>query len=91
MILIDFSFVWQKKFEMLDSLLEIEIACSLMLAASSSQKAFVDSYYESLKTNIRVLEETEPEFAILKLAAQNTHAETHKYYSLEIVRVRATA
>ena len=82
----------QKKFEMLDSLVEIEIACSLMLKTkSTSEKSVVDSYYDGLKTRIRVLDTAEQAFHLLKWALLNTHADTHNYYSLELIRVRADA
>ncbi|CAH0546205.1 unnamed protein product [Brassicogethes aeneus] len=72
----------QKKLEMLDSLMELEVAYNLM--KSSGSEHTVDSYYGQLKTDIDVLERTSEEFGLIEKYIQNTHAKTHSNYKLEI-------
>lgn len=74
---------------MLDSLMEIEIAYSLMKNSDEGDSSIskVDSHYKKLKADLRPLKASEPEFETLKLYVKNTHAETHKNYELEVVEV----
>ena len=54
---------------MLDSLMEIEIAYSLLKESDGSNKGVsqVDAHYMSLKADIRPLDQSESEFEMLKL------------------------
>ncbi|XP_076264902.1 poly-(ADP-ribose) polymerase [Rhynchophorus ferrugineus] len=72
----------KQKLDMLDNLLEMEIAYSLM--KSSGSEHTVDSYYKQLKTDIEVLDKKSEEFQIIKEYVKNTHAETHDTYDLDI-------
>jgi len=45
---------WQMKTEMLDNLLEIEIAYNMLKADGDKSKDQLDMYYEKLKTDIQV-------------------------------------
>jgi len=79
----------QQKIETLDSLMEIEVAYSLLNQPDESGKAVskIDSHYKKLKAKIRPMSATESEFELFKLYMTNTHAETHRNYELEIVEV----
>lgn len=73
--------------------MEIEIAYSLLKKSDEGEVAVnrIDSHYRKLKAKLRPLGKTEQEFETLKLYVQNTHAETHKNYELEITEVRIEA
>lgn len=70
----------KEKLDMLDSLLEMEIAYSLM--QSSGGEHTVDSYYKQLRTEIDVLDKNSDEFTIISEYLKNTHAATHSSYEL---------
>lgn len=72
------------KISMLDSLLEIEVAYSLLKVDAASGVNPIDSHYEQLKTDLAVLDKDSEEFAILAKYVKNTHAATHNMYELEI-------
>lgn len=76
------------KIEMLDNLLEIEIAYSL-LAGGEKDSAVdpIDAHYKKLKTEVEVLQQDSEEFAVIQEYVKNTHASTHTQYSLEIEHV----
>ncbi|XP_040581358.1 poly [ADP-ribose] polymerase 1 [Lepeophtheirus salmonis] len=78
----------KNKIEMLDNLLEIEVAYSLLQSDSSSQENGdidpFDSYYKKLNTELEVVDNSSEEYQILEKYVQNTHAATHDMYSLEI-------
>ncbi|XP_055693222.1 poly [ADP-ribose] polymerase [Lutzomyia longipalpis] len=77
----------QSKIAMLDSLLEIEVAYSLLKADTVSGVNPVDTHYEQLKTNLEVLDKESEEFALLSKYVKNTHAATHNLYELEIEEI----
>lgn len=70
---------------MLDNLMELEIAYNLMKTSGDDHS--IDAYYEQLKTNMDVLDETSEEFSIIQEYVRNTHAATHSQYELDIVQV----
>ncbi|CAG0890958.1 unnamed protein product, partial [Darwinula stevensoni] len=76
------------KLEMLDSLLEIEVAFNLLKEGQEEEGVDpIDSHYKKLKTDIEVLEQSSEEFLMIQEYIQNTHATTHSMYSLEILEV----
>ncbi|XP_059610160.1 poly [ADP-ribose] polymerase [Phlebotomus argentipes] len=84
----------QSKITMLDNLMEIEVAYSLLkggklkeASASASAVNPIDSHYDQLKTELVVLDKTSEEFALLAKYVKNTHAETHNLYNLEIEEI----
>jgi hypothetical protein len=81
--------VLQQKIEMLDSLLEIEIAYTMLKTKSDggSNVHPLDAHYAKLNTDIEVLHWNSDEFQLLKQYVQNTHAATHTQYDLEIFEV----
>ncbi len=74
------------KIEMLDSLLEIEVAYSLLRQVDDGDgnKDPIDAHYEKLNTDVKVLEKDSQEFKTIEKYVKNTHAETHNLYTLEI-------
>eukprot|EP00094_Tigriopus_californicus_P008027 TCALIF_07727-PA protein Name:"Similar to Parp1 Poly [ADP-ribose] polymerase 1 (Rattus norvegicus)" AED:0.26 eAED:0.26 QI:26/1/1/1/1/1/8/253/558 len=76
------------KLDMLDNLLEIEIAFNLLQSgASEKDQDPIDAHYAKLHTKLDVLPRDSKEFQILERYALNTHAKTHNTYSLEIVDI----
>jgi len=77
------------KLDMLENLLEIEVAYSLLKSANDGgddgkSKDPIDAHYEKLKTDIKVLDKTTEEFKVLEKYVKNTHGSTHTLYKLEI-------
>ncbi|XP_053972152.1 poly [ADP-ribose] polymerase [Hylaeus volcanicus] len=72
------------KCEMLDALLEMEIAYSLLHSKTDQSKNPLDAHYEQLKTDIKVLSKDSKEYTVIQQYVKNTHAQTHTQYELEI-------
>lgn len=84
------NFVSQKKIEMLDSLLEMEVAYSLLKTTKEDENTElhpIDLHYSKLNAEIEVLDRTSKEFELLQIYVKNTHAATHTQYELEIMDV----
>uniref|UniRef100_A0A8C5PLH5 Poly [ADP-ribose] polymerase n=1 Tax=Leptobrachium leishanense TaxID=445787 RepID=A0A8C5PLH5_9ANUR len=78
----------QAKVQMLDNLLDIEVAYSLLMGGSDdSEKDPIDVKYEKLKTEIKVVDKESEEAKIIHQYVKNTHAETHNTYELEILDI----
>lgn len=74
--------------QMLDSLLEIECAYSLLKTEDDKEHANpLDKHYDQLKTNLEPLDKASDEFSLLKKYVKNTHAKTHQMYDLEIIDI----
>lgn len=77
--------VIKTKIEMLDSLIELEVAYNLMKSSGSDHT--VDSYYKQLNTEIGILDRDSKEFKIIDDYVRNTHAATHSNYALQIEEI----
>ncbi|KAJ2939633.1 hypothetical protein O0L34_g14353 [Tuta absoluta] len=77
----------KKKAEMLDNLLEIEIAYSLLKTDSEDETSPIEQHYTKLKANIAPLDKTSEEFQMILEYVTNTHAATHSGYTLEVEEV----
>ncbi|ETE69570.1 Poly [ADP-ribose] polymerase 1 [Ophiophagus hannah] len=76
------------KVEMLDNLLDIEVAYSLLRSGSQDgDKDPIDVNYEKLKTNIQVVDKDSEEAKIIKQYVKNTHASTHNAYDLKVMEI----
>lgn len=76
-----------KKTEMLESLLEMEVAYGLLKEETDEKKNPVDAHYEQLKTEIHPLKNGSEEFELLHNYVKNTHAPTHTNYNLEVEEI----
>ncbi|KAJ3607121.1 hypothetical protein NHX12_026635 [Muraenolepis orangiensis] len=75
----------QSKVQMLDNLLDIEVAYSLLRGgAEDNGKDPIDINYEKLKTKIEVVDKKSNEAEIIMQYIKNTHASTHNTYTLEV-------
>ncbi|XP_044593172.1 poly [ADP-ribose] polymerase [Cotesia glomerata] len=72
------------KCEMLDSLLEMEIAYNLLSVKTDENQSPIDAHYKQLNTDIDVLERDSEEFKLVETYTKNTHAATHTAYELQI-------
>jgi hypothetical protein len=73
------------KIDMLDNLLEIEVAYSLLKSgADDSGLDPIDAHFSKLKCDIDVVDKKSNEFEVIEKYVKNTHAATHNLYSLEI-------
>ena len=78
----------QKKIEIVDSLIEIETAYSILQDHTEDENQNpIDQNYEKLKTKINVLDRKTDEFQIIQEYVEKTHAKTHTDYTLEINNV----
>lgn len=75
------------KTEMLDNLLEIEIAYSLLKIDKSDDMVPIESHYRKLKAEIVPLDKNSDEFQMVVEYTRNTHATTHTFYTLEVEEV----
>ncbi|XP_063361002.1 poly [ADP-ribose] polymerase [Cydia amplana] len=75
------------KTEMLDNLLEIEIAYSLLKSDANETTSPIESHYLKLKAEIVPVDKGSPEFQMIATYTANTHAATHSNYTLEIQEV----
>ncbi|XP_055386145.1 poly [ADP-ribose] polymerase [Condylostylus longicornis] len=77
----------------LDNLLEIEFAYNLIKGEKGkegekdSEVNPIDKHYEQLNTEMEPLDKNSEEFETLCKYVQNTHAETHRMYDLEVVDI----
>ncbi|XP_004519483.1 poly [ADP-ribose] polymerase [Ceratitis capitata] len=78
----------EKHRQVLDSLLEIEYAYSLLQAEDEEENLNpLDKHYEQLKIKLETIDKSSEEFKLLEKYVENTHGETHNMYKLEIVDV----
>lgn len=75
------------KTEMLESLLDMEIAYSLLNVKTDSTTNPIDAHYEQLNAEIGVMDKMSEEFKIIEQYVKNTHAATHQQYELQVDEV----
>ncbi|CAH2075136.1 unnamed protein product, partial [Iphiclides podalirius] len=75
------------KTEMLDNLLEIEIAYSMLSDEKDDSVSPIEAHYKKLKTDIAPLDRNSPEFEMIMEYVKNTHAATHSSYTLDVQQV----
>uniref|UniRef100_A0A1I8NDN9 Poly [ADP-ribose] polymerase n=1 Tax=Musca domestica TaxID=7370 RepID=A0A1I8NDN9_MUSDO len=78
----------EKLVQMLDSLLQIECAYSLLQNEDCKEEINpLDKHYEQLKTTLEPLDKNSKEYDLLTKYVKNTHAATHNMYDLEVVDI----
>ncbi|XP_062980205.1 poly [ADP-ribose] polymerase 1 [Elgaria multicarinata webbii] len=78
----------KSKVDMLDNLLDIEVAYSLLRSGGQDgDKDPIDVNYEKLKTDIKVVDKNSEEAKIIKQYVKNTHASTHNAYDLKVAEI----
>jgi poly [ADP-ribose] polymerase 1 len=81
----------QTKRDILDNLIEVEIAYSMLQQDTGNELNPLDAHYEQLKTELKPLDQASEEFTLLSQYVKNTHAATHKEYTLEVMDVFAVS
>lgn len=76
-----------EKNEMLESLLQMELAYGLLKEEGDEEKNPLDGHYEQLKTDIVPLDKSASEYELLCNYVKNTHAPTHTNYNLDIEEI----
>lgn len=76
-----------EKNEMLESLLQMELAYGLLKEEGDEEKNPLDGHYEQLKTDIVPLDKSSNEYELLCNYVKNTHAPTHTNYHLDIEEI----
>ncbi|GFO48668.1 poly [ADP-ribose] polymerase [Plakobranchus ocellatus] len=84
--LLDTSEIIKQKTDMLDNLMEIEVAYSLLKGGDGGEDP-VTAHYNKLKCEMEPLDKSSEEFERLKTYTKNTHASTHNMYDLEVLDV----
>jgi hypothetical protein len=72
------------KIEMMESLMQMEIAFKLA-GESANSDCRVDDNYKKLNTNITLVDKAHKTWKLIDTYLQNTHAATHSSYSLELI------
>lgn len=78
--------ILKEKIEMVETLLEMEVATTLIKQEEvSSDKDPIDVHYEALKTKLEPLDPDNEDYEIINTYLQNTHASSHSNYSLNLL------
>ncbi len=75
------------KRDMLDTLIEMELAYGLMQIDAEENQNPVDKRYSQLKNNITPLDKNDPMYEILADYLKKTHAPTHQNYTLDLEEI----
>jgi len=87
--LLDNKEIIASKTQMLDSLMDMEIAYNLLKSdgGAPSDADPIDAHYAKLNTDISVIPKDSEGFKTIQEYVQNTHGETHSSYTLDIEQV----
>lgn len=84
----------RNKMNMLETLLEIEVAYNMLSEPSAEgekENNPIDLHYNQLKATLVPVEATDPEYQYLMQYVKNTHAETHNQYDLDVETIYKVA
>lgn len=76
-----------QKTEMLESLLQMELAYGLLKEEGDAEMNPLDGHYEQLKTDIVPVDKSSNEYKLLLDYVKNTHAPTHTNYNLDVEEI----
>ncbi|CAG7724082.1 unnamed protein product [Allacma fusca] len=82
----DMEFI-KTKLDMLENLMEIELAYEMLQHDKEDGRSPVETHYRSLKCGISTLEHGSTMWDIIQKYLNNTHADTHDSYALEVDEV----
>ncbi|CAG5129820.1 unnamed protein product, partial [Candidula unifasciata] len=85
-VLLDTAEIIKQKTDMLDNLLEIEVAYSLLKGDDGDEDP-ITAHYKKLRCQLEPVDPTSEEFERLKTYTKNTHASTHNMYDLEVLDI----
>ncbi|XP_046355890.2 poly [ADP-ribose] polymerase 1-like [Haliotis rufescens] len=81
--LLDTADIIKTKTEMLDNLLEIEVAYSMLKGGDEGEDP-IDAHYKKLKCEMKPMDKSDDLYKKLVDYTANTHAATHNQYDLEV-------
>ncbi|XP_028036394.1 poly [ADP-ribose] polymerase [Bombyx mandarina] len=85
--LLDNNEIIKTKTDMMDNLLEIEIAYGLLQSDTDDTVSPIEGHYKKLKAEIAPLDKTTDEFEMILEYVRNTHGKTHNFYTLNVEEV----
>lgn len=85
--IVDNMFQIEELNEMLDALMQIEIAYKLMDGFQDGEENPLDVHYKKLNTTIEPVEHDSEDFRMVQTYVSNTHGETHTLYKLTVEEV----
>lgn len=80
------EFITEKR-EMLDTLIEMELAYGLMQEGYDEMVNPVDKRYSQLRNDIKPMDRNDPMYGMLEVYLKNTHAHTHRNFTLDIEQI----
>jgi len=83
--LIDSPEKLKEKIEMVESLLELEIAVSMTKGGDDGNDSVIDANYKKLNTDLTPVKKGGEEWKLVEEYISNTHAKTHNQYKLELI------
>lgn len=84
--MLDTKEIIKEKSDMLDNLLEIEVAYSLLKGGDSGDDP-ITAHYNKLKCKMEPLDHNDEEFKRLVTYTANTHGSTHNLFDLEVMDI----
>lgn len=75
------------KMEMLEALGDIQIAIKMLSDELGANQHPADSHYEALQCKLKPMDKESSTFKMLEQYMQDTHAETHRNYSIEVLDI----
>ncbi|KAK0423173.1 hypothetical protein QR680_008010 [Steinernema hermaphroditum] len=81
---LDNEIIIKEKTELLDNLLEIQLAYTIIKREEDDELDPIDQSYAKLNAKMEVLDKGTPEFQHILKYVSNTHASTHDTYTLDI-------
>jgi len=84
-IIMDTEALFRQRVEMMECLLELELATSLLKKQVDDDRDQNDKNYESLRTELKPVDKKSKEWEMIQTYMANTHADTHRQYGLELL------
>lgn len=85
--LLDNEEIVQRKVLLMENILEIDIAYDLLVGTGRHHESPIDARYAALDADINVLEQGSELWKQLEFYLQNTHAEQHNDFTMEVVNI----
>uniref|UniRef100_A0A8D8YVJ1 Poly [ADP-ribose] polymerase n=1 Tax=Cacopsylla melanoneura TaxID=428564 RepID=A0A8D8YVJ1_9HEMI len=76
-----------QKINMIDAMTQIDVAYTIKQASNESGVHPLMNCYEKLKADIKILDPSHEQYSLIQKYVSNTHAKTHRQYSLNILDV----
>ncbi|KAJ8041109.1 Poly [ADP-ribose] polymerase 2 [Holothuria leucospilota] len=73
------------KLTLLEALGDIQVAMTVLKAATTVDEHPIDRQYHALKCELKAVEKTHEDFKMVQEYLKNTHAPTHSHYSMEVL------